>query len=175
VSPGLYGGIAAISMPRHPLSMSGMVGWAPVQPKESRTMADFADRMKTFTDHLKASIDSRGEALSRVHAATEELLGDARTFLGNVTEEHQTMARELRETMDAHREDRTQKVAEMRNNHQASLRAMREDLNHMLSETHKTRCEDVNQLCTEFRETRHALAKDLSQAASAWREFAASR
>jgi gas vesicle protein len=138
-------------------------------------MADFADRMKSFTDHLESSIEMRGEALSRVHAATEQLLGDARTFLGNVTEEHKTMARELRETMDAHRKDRTETVAEMRKNHQESLNAMRDDLNHILSETHKTRCEDVNQLCTEFRETRHALAKDLSQAASAWREFAARR
>jgi gas vesicle protein len=138
-------------------------------------MADFADRMKSFTDHLESSIEMRGEALSRVHAATEQLLGDARTFLGNVTEEHKTMARELRETMDAHRKDRTETVAEMRKNHQESLNAMRDDLNHILSETHKTRCEDVNQLCTEFRETRNALAKDLSQAASAWREFAARR
>jgi uncharacterized coiled-coil DUF342 family protein len=138
-------------------------------------MAEFADRMQTFTDHLKTSIDMRGEALSRVHAATEELLGDARTFLGDVTEGHKTMARELRETMDAHRKDCCEKVAEMRNNHQESLRTMRGDLNHMLSETRKTRSENVNQLCTEFRESRDALAKDLSQAASAWRKFASSR
>jgi hypothetical protein len=138
-------------------------------------MAHFADSMKTFTDHLKTSIDNRGEDLSRIHAATEELLGDARTFLGTVTEEHKTMARDLRESMDAHRKDCCEKVAEMRNNHQESLRTMRGDLNHMLSETRKARCEDVNQLCTEFRETRKSVAKDLSEAASAWREFAASR
>jgi hypothetical protein len=138
-------------------------------------MADFVDRMKSFTDHLKSSIEMRGEALSRVHAATDQLLGDARTFLGNVTAEHKTMAEELHATMDSNREDRTQKVAEMRNTHQESLRTMRDDLNHMLSETRKMRSEGVSQLCTEFRDTRHALAKDLSQAASAWREFAASR
>jgi len=138
-------------------------------------MAEFADRMKSFTDHLKTSIEMRGEALARVHSATEELLGDARTFLGNVANEHQTMAHELRETMDANRKDGSRKLAELRNAHQESLCSMREDLNHMLSETRKTRHENVNQLNNQFRETRQAIAKDLSEASSAWREFAASR
>jgi hypothetical protein len=154
----------------NPLFAGGLAGADSGHSEESTNMAEFADRMKTFTDHLKSSIEMRGEALARVHAATDELLGDARTFLGNVTEAHGTMARELRETMEANRKDRCETVAEMRNNHQESLRSMRDDLNHMLSETRKMRCEDVNQLCTEFRDTRHALAKDLSQAASAWRE-----
>jgi len=135
-------------------------------------MAGFADRMKSFTDHLRASIESREDALSEVHAATEQLLDNARTFLGNVAEEHQTRAEELRATLASHRTECRQKVADMRQTHQDSLRKMRDDLHHTLSETRKARQDAVQGMTETFQQARFDLADDLRQASNAWRSFA---
>ena len=136
-------------------------------------MADFADRMKSFTEHLRGSIQTRGEALSQIHVSTGHLLGDARTFLGNVADDQKERAEELRATLASQRKECCQNVAEMRQGHQDSLRKMRDDLNQLLSETRKAREDTVEEMTEEFQEARHALATDLLQAASAWHEFAA--
>jgi DNA-binding ferritin-like protein len=138
-------------------------------------MAEFADRMKSFTDQLRGSIQMRGEALAEVHAATEGLLDGARTFLGHVADEHRKRADELHATLTSHRTECCQKVAEMRHSHQDSLRKMRGDLHQMLSETRKAREDAVHQMSQTFRDARLDLAKDLRGASDAWREFAASR
>jgi gas vesicle protein len=135
-------------------------------------MAEFADRMKSFTDHLRSSIQNRGEALSQVHEATEHLRDDARTFLSNVADEHRTRAEELHATLASHRKECNQKVSEMRQGHQDSLRTMRQDLQHMLSESRKARQDAVHELTETFQHTRHELADDLREASNAWHEFA---
>jgi len=138
-------------------------------------MAEFADRMKSFTGHLRDSIHMRGEALSQVQAATGELLDGARTFLENVAGQHRARAEELHATLTTHRKECQQTVAEMRHSHQDSLRKMRDDLNHTLSETRKTRQDTVNQLRESFQHARNELASDLREASSAWRQFTAGR
>ena len=52
---------------------------------------------------------------------------------------------------------------------------MRDDLNHMLSETRKTRQDTVNQLFQTFQHARNELALDLREASFAWHAFAAGR
>jgi DNA anti-recombination protein RmuC len=135
-------------------------------------MAEFADRMKSFTDHLRGSKQMRGEALSQVLAATEHLLDDARTFLGHVADEHQARAEELHANLTSHRTECRRKVAEMRQSHQDSLRKMRDDLHHTLSETRKARQDAVHEMTETFQHARFELASDLREASNAWREFA---
>ncbi len=138
-------------------------------------MSEFADRMKAFTDHLRDSIEARGEALAAVHDATTGLLDDARSFLGRVADEHRERSEELRATMESHREDRCRRVAEMRHDHQEALQAMRGELHQTLSEARRTRQDACEQMSETFRKARHDLAADLRSAAGAWRAFAASR
>jgi uncharacterized coiled-coil DUF342 family protein len=135
-------------------------------------MAVFADRMKSFTDQLRGSIQARGEALSRVHQDTEHLRDDARTFLGQVADEHHARAEELRESLSSHRKACSQKVSEMRQSHQDSLRQMRHDLNDMLSQTRKARQDAVHEMTETFQSARLELANDLHAASSVWHEFA---
>jgi ElaB/YqjD/DUF883 family membrane-anchored ribosome-binding protein len=137
-------------------------------------MAEFADRMKSFTDHLRGSIQMRGEAISQVQATTKHLLDDARTFLGEITDQHRARAVDLRATLASHRTECRQNVAEMRQAHQGSLKKMRDDLHQLLSEARKTRQDAVHQMSQEFQETRQGLASDLHEASNAWREFASS-
>lgn len=138
-------------------------------------MAEFADRMKSFTDHLRDSIRAREEALSGVHEATTELLDGARSFLGLVAEEHQERAEELRATMASHRAERQQQVAEMRRGHQDALHTMRDELHQSLSEARRLRQDTVEQMSETFRKARRELASDLRSAAGAWQAFAATR
>jgi len=135
-------------------------------------MAEFADRMKSFTDHLRSSIQSREEALSQVHEETEQLRDDARTFMGAVADEHRARAEELHAALASHREERGRKVAEMRQTHQDSLRKMRSDLQHTLSESRKARQDVVHEMTVTFQQARHDLADDLREASNAWRQFA---
>ncbi len=138
-------------------------------------MAEFADRMKSFTDHLRSSIESRDAALGHVHAAAEGLFQRTEAFMGHVADEHRARAEELQATMAAHRRECSQKVAELRQNHQQSLEKMRSDLKHMLSQTRATRQDTVNQMSNSFQHARNQLALDLREASNAWRQFAASR
>jgi hypothetical protein len=138
-------------------------------------MASFADQMATFTDHLRSSIRDRGESLVRVHEATGSLLADARTFMKDVTDKHQSMAQELTATLAAHRADRVEKVGAMRHEHQESLQQMRHDMRTMLDEANTARFEAVAQLRNEAQQARAALSDDLRRASQAWHAFAASR
>ena len=138
-------------------------------------MAEFADRMKSFTDHLRGSIQMREDALSQVHQATEELLDSARTFLGQVADEHHARAEELHATLASHRTECRRSVADMRHSHQHSLRKMQDDLHQMLSEARWVRKDVTNAMFHTFQHPRHELSKDLQAASHAWREFAASR
>ncbi len=135
-------------------------------------MAEFADRMKSFTDHLRGSTRARGEALSQVHQATEHLRDEARTFLGHVADEHRARADDLHATLASHRETCRRNVSEMRHSHQDSLRKMREDLQHMLSQSRKARQDAVQQMTESFQHARHELADDLREASHAWHAFA---
>jgi hypothetical protein len=136
-------------------------------------MASFADQMATFTDHLRSSIRDRGESLVRVHEATGTLLNDARTFMNDVTVEHQSMAQELTATLAAHRTERTEKVGAMRHEHQESLQQMRHDMRTMLDESNAARLAAVADLRNEAQQTRAALSDDLRKASQAWHAFTA--
>ncbi|MFI5456039.1 MAG: hypothetical protein ACHRXM_11375 [Isosphaerales bacterium] len=138
-------------------------------------MAQFADRMKTFTEHLRASIQTRNEARKQIHAASVDLFNRTQAFMSNVADEHRTRAQELRETMAEQREECRQKAADLRENHQESLQQMRGDLNEMLSETRRTRQDTVNELFHTFQHARNELALDLHEASNAWQAFAAGR
>jgi len=138
-------------------------------------MAEFADRMKSFTDHLRSSIESRNAALAHVHAEAEHLFERTQAFMGNVAEQHRARAEELQATMAAHRKECRQRAAELRDNHQKSLEKMRCDLKHMLSQTRATRQDTVKEMSNSFQHARNQLALDLREASNAWRQFAASR
>jgi len=136
-------------------------------------MAEFADRMKSFTDHLRTSIKMRNEALDQVRSDTEDLRDRAQSFMEHVANEHRNRVEELHATLATHREECRQKAAELKNNQQESLRKTRADLQHMLSETRKARQDTANELRQTFQHARNELASDLSEAASAWRAFTA--
>jgi uncharacterized coiled-coil DUF342 family protein len=135
-------------------------------------MAEFAERMKSFTDNLRGSIRTREDALSQVHAATEHLRDEARTFLAHLADEHHARAEELHATLASHREACSRKVSEMRHSHQDSLRTMRNELHHMLSQSRKARQDAVHELTEKFQHARHELADDLREASIAWHQFA---
>jgi chromosome segregation ATPase len=136
-------------------------------------MAEFADRMKSFTDHLRTSIEMRNEALAQVHSSTEDLRTRARAFMDQTADEHRNRAEELHATLAAHREDCRQRAAELRENHQESLRRTRTDMQRMLSESRKARQDSVNELRHSYEHARNELAMDLREASFAWRAFAA--
>jgi septal ring factor EnvC (AmiA/AmiB activator) len=136
-------------------------------------MAEFADRMKSFTDHLRTSIQMRNEALAQVHSSTEDLRSRARAFMDQTADEHRNRAEELHATLATHREECRQKAAELREKHQESLRNTRTELQRMLSQSRKTRQDTVNELRDTFAHARNELALDLHEASFAWRAFAA--
>ncbi len=138
-------------------------------------MAEFADRMKSLTESLRSSIESRDAALAHVHEAALDLFERTRAFAGRVADEHRVRAEELQTTMAAHRKECRQKAAELRQDHQRSLTKMRSDLNHMLSQTRATRQDTVKEMSNSFQHARNQLALDLHEASKAWRQFAASR
>jgi len=138
-------------------------------------MAEFADRMTSFTKHLRSSIQMRNEARKQVHDATVELSNRTQAFMAHVADEHRTRAEELRESLAAHREECRQKAEELRTKNQESLEKMRGDLNDMLTETRKTRQDTVNELFHSFQHARNELALDLREASFAWQAFAAGR
>jgi dsDNA-specific endonuclease/ATPase MutS2 len=136
-------------------------------------MAEFADRMKSFTDHLRTSIHMRNEAIAQVHSSTEDLRSRARAFMDQTADEHRNRAEELHATLAGHREECRQKAADLRENHQESLRKTRTELHRMLSESRKARLDTVNELRHTFEHARNELAMDLREASFAWRAFAA--
>jgi dsDNA-specific endonuclease/ATPase MutS2 len=138
-------------------------------------MAEFADRMKSFTDHLRTSIEMRNEALAQVHSSTEDLRHGARAFMDQTADEHRDRAEELHATLAAHREGCRQRAADLREHHQESLRKTRNEMHRMLSESRKARQDTVNELRHTFEHARNELAMDLREASFAWRAFAARR
>jgi hypothetical protein len=138
-------------------------------------MTHFADRMVEFTGRLKASIDDRGESLARVHQATTDLLGEARSFLETVEAEHHARAEEVNTFLANHREARHEAVGAMRTAHRESLDAMRHDLDETLGAARKARLEAVTEMRVGFETARHAMSADLRDAAKAWHEFARTR
>lgn len=138
-------------------------------------MAEFADRMKSFTDHLRTSISMRKEAIAQVRSETVGLRDRARSFMDHVADEQRTRAEELRTSLMTHREECRQNVAELRENNQEALRKIRSDLQFALSQTRKARQETANELRLAFQHARNELALDLGEASIAWREFTAAR
>ncbi|WP_165227582.1 hypothetical protein [Aquisphaera insulae] len=138
-------------------------------------MPVFAERMKDLTEHLRASIEGRGVALGQVHQATHHLLGEARTFMGNISLEHQHRAEELHEMLETFHDDLKDKVAEMRTNHRDGLAASRAEMRRKLEENRAARHSTVAEMRNAFAEARHAVADDLRAAGFAWREFTVSR
>jgi sulfite reductase alpha subunit-like flavoprotein len=136
-------------------------------------MAEFADRMKSFTDHLRTSIKMRNESLAQVQSSTEDLRNRARAFMEQTSDEHRERAEELHATLAAHREECRERAAELREKHQESLRKTRTDLQRMLSAARKARQDTANELRHSFQHARNELALDLHEAAAAWQAFAA--
>ena len=138
-------------------------------------MPVFGDQMKDFTDHLRISIENRTDALGQVHQATNHLLTAARTFMGNVSHEHQVMAGELTEVLDKFHGDLSDRVEDMRKRHRASLKQTQAELRQRLEDNKVARNESVETMRNTFREARQEVAADLHEASNAWREFTASR
>ena len=135
-------------------------------------MNPFADRMRSLTEHLTVSIRDRGESLTRVHEATDGILGAARSFMHDVAEQHQEMAEDLRETMTANRAERCQNVAELRHRHRESLNKAAAEVRRILGDARKARLESVSQMKQGFHKDQNALARDLQAAAGLWQAFA---
>jgi hypothetical protein len=138
-------------------------------------MANFADKMNSLTEHLRASTQARNEVTKQIRAASADLLGRAQAFMSQVADENQTRAEELRESLAAHREECRQKADELKTRHQESLEKMRDDLNETLSETRQTREDTVKQLIHTFQHARNELAVDLHEASNVWQAFVAGR
>jgi len=138
-------------------------------------MPVFGDQMKDFTDHLRISIENRTDALGQVHQATNHLLTAARTFMGNVSHEHQVMAGELTEALDKFHGDLSDRVEDMRQRHRASLKQTQAELRQRLDDNKAARNESVETMRNTFREARQEVADDLRAASNAWREFTANR
>jgi hypothetical protein len=138
-------------------------------------MAQFADRMTSLTRTLRTSIQMRNDARQQVHDATADLSKRTQTFMAHVAEQNRTRAEELRESLAAHREECRQKTEDLRGEHRESLEKMRTDMNHMLTETRKSRHDTVNQQVHTFQHARNELALDLREASLAWHGFATGR
>ncbi len=138
-------------------------------------MPVFANRMRDFTDQLKASIEHRSEALDVVHEATRHLLGDAQKFMGEVAREHESRADQLQEMLCAFRGDLADRVETMRQQHRTSRHEMRTDLRNRLDAVQAARHQDVQQMRQKFHEARQEVAEDIRAAANLWREFTLGR
>jgi len=133
----------------------------------------FTDRMASFTEHLKASIQERDESLRDIRRATEDVLKAAQGFVADVAADHHAMGESLHAELTADREARSERVAEMRHEHRASLDQMRDEMQKTLDATRQARQEAVHQMRGAFTVARCEVASDLQGAAKAWQAFAA--
>ncbi len=138
-------------------------------------MPVFANHMKDLTEHLRISIENRSDALGQVHQATNHLLTAARSFMGDVSHEHQVMAGELHEMLDEFHGDLSDRVEDMRKRHRASLKQTQDELRQRLDDNKAARTETVENMRQSFHEVREEVADDLREASQSWREFTATR
>ncbi len=134
----------------------------------------FAERMKALVDDLRLSKKDRAAAISRLKDQTEFLLGEARSFLGQLDQGHLAMATHLRCTLAAHNQARREQVQEVRQAHFQERRAMRDRLRDMLFQTKKTRHDHLRHLRGSFRLNQRVLAEDFRRSAKAWRQLGSS-
>jgi hypothetical protein len=135
----------------------------------------FTDRMASFTEHLKTSIQERDEALEETRHAAQDVLKAAQEFVVDVAADHRVMGEALHAELTADREARSECVAEMRHQHRASLDQMRDEIQKSLDATRQVRQEAVHQMRGAFTVARCEVAADLQGAAKAWQAFAARR
>jgi hypothetical protein len=135
----------------------------------------FTDRMTSFTEQLKASIQERDEALVGIKHATEDVLKSAQGFVADVAAEHRAMGEALHANLTADHDARCDRVAEMRHEHRESLDHMRVEMQKTLDATRQAREAAVQQMRGTFAAARREVAGDLHGAAAAWRSFAAGR
>jgi hypothetical protein len=138
-------------------------------------MGSFANQMKGFTEDLKSSISGREDALSRIHHATEQLLDEAREFVGTVASARCEMATELRAGLTADRDAQREAAEALRHEHRASHRQMSDRLRTSLRKNQTALHKSVRDMQHQFTKARHHLAVDLHKAANNWRHFAAQR
>jgi ElaB/YqjD/DUF883 family membrane-anchored ribosome-binding protein len=135
----------------------------------------FTDRMASFTEHLKTSIQERDESLAETRHAAQDVLKAAQEFVTDVAADHRVMGEALHAELTADREARSDCVAEMRHQHKASLDQMRDEMQTSLDATRQARQEAVHQMREAFTVARCEVAADLQGAAKAWKAFAARR
>lgn len=138
-------------------------------------MPFFAKAMKDLADDLRASTDVRAADVTRVRAAAERVLTDARAFMTQTTKEHQERARRLRQSLREAHSRRLQQVHRLCRDIQKEHRDMADALQRMLSSSRKSREENVTDLLTGFRAARADLASDLRQGSEFWQDLHAHR
>lgn len=132
-------------------------------------MTFFAEKMKALTDGIFSCTQERASALAELNEHTERLLGDARSFVKDLDEEHQARATQVRSTLATHRRDCMEQAKVFRQNCFQKFNDMRTRLHEMLSTNQNARNEKLKELREGFRETQQELAGDLQEAGRIWR------
>ncbi len=132
-------------------------------------MTFFAEKMKALTDDIFSCSQERASALAELNEHTERLLGDARSFVKHLDQEHQARAIQVRSTLATHRRDCTEQAKAFRQDCFRQFNDMRTRLHEMLSAYQNARQENLGQLFHGFGEARQQLASDLREAGQIWR------
>lgn len=149
------------------------------------------DSARMFLENVADEHQARAEAvhafMARSHADRAEAVNAMRQ---SHRESFTAMADAMHRSLDEQRKDRTEFVGEfistsradrletaqaMRDNHREQLATMAEELNRALDQANHDRLETVGAMRRSFQDARQALATDLREAATAWRQFASSR
>ncbi len=133
-------------------------------------MGTFTENMKALTDQLACCAHERADDLQALRTRTEGLLADAEEFLQHLSEEHEAMGTQVRETLSEDCRQRAEQVAEMREQISKRLQELQERFQETLRTCREARHEHVDHLLEGFEEARQELAKDLQEAGRVWRK-----
>ncbi|MDR3637647.1 MAG: hypothetical protein P4L84_27825 [Isosphaeraceae bacterium] len=135
-------------------------------------MGHFNDQMKTMTMQIRVCGTERRDALGLIYQDTDRVLENARTFVSQVSADHQAMADQLHENLSDQRTALHDQVQDMRRHNQEGLQQMGDDLRERLGKEKRHLKKEVGLLLRRCSKSRHHLAEDLRHASLTWQKFA---
>ncbi len=134
-------------------------------------MASFTDQMKALTDEISNTKNTMFSAVASIKGQTEQILGNAQSFMNRLSDEHRTMAAESKSDLAADRRSRSKQVRTFRASTRRQQGEARHELQEKLRRNTAERLRSMNHLRSGFQEAQQALANDLREAGRVWRQL----
>lgn len=134
-------------------------------------MPSFSDQMKALTDEIFSVRDERADALAGMKKHTEELLGNARAFLKQLSDDHRAMAARMHSELATNHQERSAQVQAFRDHARRERHQAHERLRHMLDRNRADRRHFLDRMLHQFHQTQQQLAADFQAAAHTWEQL----